>query len=432
MSIKSDVTVQHVSDSYMNLNSGSVFYDALETIMDFIMLYPLPAIFYYAFTKNSYFILRGLILIIPVFVTLLIRNYVLNNLLHYIAYIPVAASAYLISGSIVVKAVSFLFIILIIGISVSKRKKGYTAFRNISYFLISQVFLLCIYIASTKLNYTPVRILIIQCSILLCILSLIYIHVSRLDTLMKWEGQKSESDKKNINLIGIKTSILIVLIIGIFAAVLYSQNYFTSMDSAFISWLSDTLSKKPTNAKQPAVQNNFQNKSMNFKLPDEMLKPAGENVFMEIIMFVIRSMMVVIAALMIYYLLRALFKKLIELMFGRMSKQKEQKVSLLSADDIKDGMKDVYRSFKRAVIPFFDMSNNNKIRRAYYNLVIRRKKKETIIMPSYTPMFIKNIIRRDSGTDIEYITHIYEKARYGNTECTDDEAHKVKNMASRG
>jgi hypothetical protein len=59
---------------------------------------------------------------------------------------------------------------------------------------------------------------------------------------------------------------------------------------------------------------------------------------------------------------------------------------------------------------------------------MKNKKSGTIIEKSYTPHTIEKVLKKDSDKDISTVTGIYEKARYGNCECMEDDVEKIKKL----
>lgn len=77
----------------------------------------------------------------------------------------------------------------------------------------------------------------------------------------------------------------------------------------------------------------------------------------------------------------------------------------------------------------FGKTNKEKIRKIYINIINKRKRKLDItILPEHTPKEIKTLLayKEEKEKLADELTEIYEKARYSNQECTQEDVEKVK------
>ena len=98
---------------------------------------------------------------------------------------------------------------------------------------------------------------------------------------------------------------------------------------------------------------------------------------------------------------------------------------------IKKTLADYEKSEKNSSKVRFGKNNNDKIRKYYYNSVIKNSKKYNISLDNTkTPVEIKDSLPQNIEEKglMKELTDIYETARYSNKNLTDADVDKAKNL----
>ncbi|HBM80526.1 MAG TPA: hypothetical protein DD426_06785 [Clostridiaceae bacterium] len=426
-----NIRVQSVADSWMNLHSSkSMLYDVLETFMDFLMVYPLFAIVLYAIIKDDSYIFQGYAAIAGVMVMVLLRRFVHNNLLHYLSYLPILAAAYYFGGPTAEKCFILPLLFTMMCVSIAKRNRKFVTFRKLSYMIAPSVIFMILYIISVANNFYSLQYLIIIHFALFTGICIIYIHISRTKTLMKWERTTSKEDKRKINGVSLKFIAVFSMFLAIVFILFYMENFFMQADKSILMYIGSLFSASPKPRQPEKIISEAPQKDIG--IPDALKNIKGGNsavgaVIAMILKMIFGGLMIAAALALVIFLGRALYKKIRELVFGKVE-YAEEKESLFKIDDVVENIKEKISSVKRQYKSLVDNSNNKKIRRIYYKLVKSNKKSDTKIEPSDTAIVIENKILKDSKRDIDEATAIYQKARYGKLECTKGELSAIKNF----
>jgi hypothetical protein len=131
------------------------------------------------------------------------------------------------------------------------------------------------------------------------------------------------------------------------------------------------------------------------------------------------------------------FYKLYHLFYIDKIKNGEDHTEFLSPFDKKEKLEKVIKKspFKN-LLDFFGRTNNEKIRKQYYKAIIKNVDPDQLgkgLTPSKLSEFAFNpestLLKNDVDSDkVNMLTEHYEKARYSNVECSEEELQTVKTM----
>lgn len=424
-----DVEIQAVPDSWMSLsNKKKTFYNYWETFMDFCVIYPIAAIISYLFTGNrgdAY----GLYLLLPALLYITgARIKIKRNYIYIICQIPLFIIAYYFSSSLNIQVISFFFLIIACSASIHKRLKTVTAYRRYSNFISCEMILLIEYNISIAAGYTFIERIIIYHTIIYSLSILIYIHLSRTEKLMEWETNLSKRDLNNLKSSSRKViESLFVPFIFAFAAVIYEE--FKGYGKNFLLYLTGILSSyfkgnsrfqyNNSTSKMPAMEDVKEEFKINSKTGKESVLFKWLGITGKYLIYFILFLAVIV-------LLKAIFEVIYGFLSGKKRISTDRRESIFNVGGIAENIAGVLYTLKRKVISSFGNARSIRIRKIYKNLVERTCDSGKTIQKSSTPHMIEKDVEENAGIDISKVTEIYEKARYGKHDCTEEDVKKIK------
>ena len=116
-------------------------------------------------------------------------------------------------------------------------------------------------------------------------------------------------------------------------------------------------------------------------------------------------------------------------------KQKIGGLTLKQEGDVSELTDDIEEAFspesKDSRVPFFDRSSTASVRRLYRRQIMRLKRRGQVIPQSSAPREAEDLVGLTGRPDSELVHKLYEKARYSQSGCPDEDLRMMK-QAVRG
>jgi hypothetical protein len=158
---------------------------------------------------------------------------------------------------------------------------------------------------------------------------------------------------------------------------------------------------------------------------------GSPSVVSKILYIVVSVFMWLLIAAVSLTILLALIRFVLNLIKKLKTEINEQTSTVFSINEVLDDILIKIKKSKVATL-FPGTSYNIKVRRLYFKLVKKYNSKGIQISSADTPTEIGEKIRAQSGTNIDKVTTIYEKARYGLENCDKGDVELLKdNMGIR-
>jgi hypothetical protein len=420
----SKIDILQTSDSYMNLSkSKALGYELAEDWILFWTSFMPIALILNLLSNKTILIYKGLFYIIFVFAMTLIRRNIVSSLKYLLANLLIVLLAFIISFTFIEKVFFLVPIIICLAISIKKRKNEVIKFYTISLLLLCEFVMFICYFLALYYNFTFMANLINFSSVNIAISCILYVYTSRLDMLMEWECDFVKKYSKRmrsikLNCIAFISGIIIFFILLAWRIGLY--NLQDEITSKILAWrLVNGVQLQPVKQQlQPPAKHN---------LLDYYKFTGKSSYLMTVISNIFQLLFYVAFFLIVIYFLFKLFKFLKSLTLKKTQKN-EKRESVISMKEIVNEFKEKSASFKVELEFPFNMSNRKKIRKLYHKLIKSYKAKQTLAFNFNTPIEIENNVREVLEKNISEATIIYEKARYSDAKCTNEDVDKMKSF----
>jgi hypothetical protein len=223
----------------------------------------------------------------------------------------------------------------------------------------------------------------------------------------------------------------LILIVTVINLVLWKTGVYTFFDFLQRKLNSFFVMDKNTVAeKAPKVPNTSQNSDDSMaNMLNKLSGDQKENIFLVLLVKVMEICIAIICIIIFIYIIWMAYLKLKELykQFYAKSEDKDIKRELvLPIDNLTDIITDKFEALKRDITDIFEVSNRKKIRTTYQKIIRKYSKMGIEVKFFNTPNELEKKVYNKLEKNIEEVTSIYEKARYSNYECNDDEVKKIK------
>jgi hypothetical protein len=420
----SKIDIVQTSDSYMNLSkSKALGYELAEDWILFWTSFMPIALILNLSSNETILIYKGLFYIIFIFAMTLIRRNIVSSLKYLLSNLLIVLLAFIISFTFIEKVLFLVPIIICFAISIKKRKNEVIKFYTISLLLLCEFVMFICYFLALYYNFTFMANLINFSSINIAICCILYVYTSRLDMLMEWECDFVKKYSKRMRSIKLNCIAFISGIIIFFILLAWRLGIYNLLDeitSKILGWRLDVPLTPESQVKKPSLlKDNPLTKSF---------KPTGKSSYLiTLISNIFQLLFYVAFFLIVIYFLFKLFKFLKSLSLKKTQKN-EKRESVISMKEIVNEFKEKSASFKVELELPFNMSNRKKIRKLYHKLIKSYKAKQTLAFNFNTPIEIENNVREVLEKNISEATIIYEKARYSDAKCTNEDVDKMKSF----
>lgn len=419
-----NINIVGVNSSWMNVSSNKSFWiELLETWMNFVTL---SAIIFSLF-GTKYF--KDIVIAFLLITLSLIAKRKIKKIIPFsILNLALLVIACLICSNFFEQLIYILLLGFQLIVNIRHKYNPAITFFNLSRIVFDSLFftvlLMVDYCAG---GYKASNLLtVLACSNI--IIGLIYIHITRTDNLMKWEtNYAKEFSGKIFNTKLIMSSIIGVAICFVAGTMFFTRFFYLAdlLQKAFLG-IFDGNSKSQTSLSDPysptqptKVNNDFMN------LPKAS---AHKNVYLEYLWIILQIAIVAAAACFLIYIIwlvvitiRQNYRDL------QLKRNNEERESTLKTENLSARLVKNLDAVGDKIRDMINVTNQKKIRKLYYKLVLKKKKRESILFNSDTPLEIKNKLA-DEENNLNLATQIYEKARYSNLECRNEEVEQIKKL----
>lgn len=426
--MKKEILHYEMPDSWLCFNDKkTLLCEIIETCLYFCIIYPLSAFAIFFYSSDKLLVYKSLIIFPIMLVTTLVNVKIRALSLFLLLNLSVIALSFFL-GSIVLQKIIFLTIA--VSCFILSLKKRVNLSRNIlkpMEFVLCTFFLGVLYFLSiwAKLNFISNIIMIF--ALIFAIGCMVYIHVTRANKLSDWEQKYTNETEDKIHKFSSIFIAGIVIILLFSLGLAYELRLFDaarSMDNKLISFFSDTNTKTSQNVELPNMkaskQESFEKPSI-LKQFDKDTKPSP---FWEILSKILGPLAFFVVLGLIFLVLKAFYFNF----YDKHGNENEKREFTFSKDEILERAKESFEKISRKIMDPLDLSNRRKIRKLYHKAILNYINKQTQITASNSANEIAAKIKNNCNKDIKDITGIYEKARYGKSECTDEEVNKVKQL----
>lgn len=399
-------------------------YDFIEDFIYFITIYPSIALALNIYIKSFIFLAAMLLMTIN-------RRKSGKIIIYVLCQMAIFILVFLSALGILEKVIFAFFAFISCAISFSKFKKRLSPDTNkVNTFVgnvtvyVSSIYIYITYLIALGMKNKYIIYTCFICFTTLLICFTIYKSKSCTYGILKCDDDYSEKSFKK----ALKTNSIFVICISVIIAVAgfaaYKIVYIAGLDRIdefIIGIITNTKMDMPA----PKSSLKSQNIDTMYKgLPDIFSKSHSKTYISG---FFSKVMEFVFYIFVIFLLVRFIFIPLIKFMRNIIRKAgqsvDEEVQSIFSFDDAKKDVVESVRSISKKMNFFWGSSNNQKIRKIYYN-TIRKYRINNIKFN--TPFEINREVLKKTSRNIDDLTKIYEKARYGKSECLDDEVKKIK------
>jgi hypothetical protein len=419
-----------MSDSWMFLNNNKNLWH--ELVEDWIYMWTLCCVItlpLYAVLKDTGLMYRTLFLILSVWMYTLIRRNIKYLSVFILLSLLNAAVVYFVGQSLFEKAVYVLIMIIMFGNSVKRRYSEVVNYYSINGFLFCEALLGVCYIIAFGFSLDIPAKFVTAGGIVIALSSVLYIHLTRTEKLMEWEEEFAQKFTGRLKKLKIAFSSIIVLVISCAIWFMWKIGAFELLDK-LQSYINSLFGTKPINEKPLPIQPK-QAPENEDNMMEALRNLGGEsksNIFIEIILRLIEMILVVVAVILLFYLLRGLFLKLKELyhQFYLRAPKNEKREFVFTAEDFTRTLTEKIEKGKREFNDLLDRSSRRRIRKIYYKIIEGYRRQGIIVNHSNTPEEIGESIRKKKNKDLDKAIELYEKARYSNHECSEKEVEEIK------
>lgn len=424
------IIIMETSESWMFLNnSKKLWYELVENWILMWTLCPVIGIPLYTVLKDNTILYRSLVLIVPVWIITLIRRKVKYLSLFMLFNIIAIVFAYFIGQALFEKIVYASVMIILWGNSIKQRYREIVDYYNINGFLFYEAVLSVCYIISFSFSLTVCSNFTTMAGIIVALSSALYLHITRTEKLMEWEKDFAQKFNKRLKRIKIIFSSVVVFIISGVIWILWKVGILEFLDrlqsninSIFILRQDNS---RPMLPKPKTIPKSQSDTMEGLKILEG---DVGRNIFLEIIMKLIEIVIIILVIIILIYLFWKLVIKLKEIyyQFYERSPKYEKREFVFTAEDFKRTIVNEFEKRKRAIGDLFDRSNERKIRRLYKKSIETYRDQGVEIIPSDTPEQMLVKVKKRKGKNLNEAVKLYNKARYSNYSCSDQEVTEMK------
>lgn len=414
-------------DFHMLSSRKKLLYDITEMILSFLCFYPLLAcVIYTAHFKNDD-VLDGVLLLIPLLIMAIVRKKTKNFILYIIYTLLVIGVGIILmwtEGLIVFHSI----FLLSYGIySVYKRVKGKNNFWRFNNLAVMNIFLALIYGFALLNKFVILQKLIFTFAILSLLIFIIYFHYSSGDKLLQWEEYTDEEHIKNLKIINVMVSIMIIIAIGIIIIIAWKLGIFARLDFIYNNFCILVFGAfKMATVSQTDFMDMKTNPMFSFEQDNGSISTMNTSTIMNL--FIITMKLAFFAVILIDII--AIIFVIVQKLYNRHYRKLilgEVIESTITKEQLSEKLRTLRNPLnilKKAVFK----TNKDKLRRIYYHNVMAYKKKGVEVEKWNTPEEIEDNVKAKYNVKLKEVTKFYEKFRYNVDEPTDEDLRAMKKL----
>jgi hypothetical protein len=433
-----------IPDGFRLSGVKSIFYDFSVDLIWFCIFYPACAMVLDIGMKTPFAFAAPFILLIGMFLTTLNRKKT-KRLLIFVLLLLLIAAAVTAAGPDLGGRILFGIIIGILSLCSIAKYHSLLKIKDASPDEISQeaslsdfhigIGELCIGTAVLYLSFLVAlgyhkQYISILCFIAFCCVIMIYwLYGHNADSSALLRDSKSNASSlaefKHLGRLIIGSAVFVVILLGILSYMIYYLFGLNRIDNSMVGAFGDVF-----NHGFSTGNDGFQSGLLP---PPPQDTPQSNSWLAVVITFLIRCLFYVIiasvmlAAVLLSLMLLSMLARTILRTF-KMRKGEEVHQSVFSFKEMAEKIKVSVKSHT-LFAEFSGKTNNVKVRKAYHRFVSKQIKSGAQIKKNDAPFDIKQKVKADH--DLRDATEIYEKARYSDSECTDEEVTKMKDSTGK-
>jgi hypothetical protein len=426
-----ELLVLEMSDSWMYLsNRKSLWYEFLENWIFFWVIYvPIVMTFYFLY-EDTNLLYRAAMLLLSVWCITAVRRYIKHLSLFILLNSAAVATAFLIGGGILERIVFSIVLLIYVITSFKIRYSEVVSYFDMTNLIFSELFLAACYIAAFNLGMDLMVKIVTGCGIVVALSSALYLHLTRTQKLMEWESQFARKFSTRIQRLKIIFSAAITGFISFLIWLSWKLGIFRLLDelqnriNGIFGGKTRTVQRTP-----PKIESPRQAEGDMFEKFRMLGSEESNSIFIKIVFKIIEIILVLIVAVAVIYLLRMIVLKLKELylqFYSKSQDKSEEREVILSSEEITKEINESLKRIKSAIGELVDRTNEKKIRRIYSRIIYSSKLKGIEIVDSDTPGELEGKIHVKTDKDLRVVTELYNKARYSQHSCSDQDVERVK------
>lgn len=427
--MKNDIKIVEISESWMYLtNTKTVLYEMFENWILFFVYYIPVSMFLSGFLNNTA-VLRGIALLLPIGVMIIIRRKVEKLSLFIGANALVILSVFLLSPSVLEKVFFTLMVTAYFIQCFKKRYDDVVRFLNIYGLLVSAPILAFYYILASYFNLQFIKQLIMFAAINTVICYTIYLHLTKTQKLLEWEKGYALTFSSKVKKMKFVTTTLLVAIIAVLNLFLWKSGMLALFD-----YIQDKIGNffKVTDSPKPMPKPTQAPQSTENNMGDLLQKLGGNdkpNILLLILWKILEIALTIIVIVIFAYIIWLIYLKLKEmykLFYYKEETGNEKREVILPTEYFSKEVVNRIKNIKNNIEELFEKSNRKKIRKIYSKIIVKHKNKGVDISLANTPFELQLKIEEHSKNNLAKATYIYEKARYSTELCSDEDVENIK------
>lgn len=418
--MKNAVDIYRIPGSWMNLGEGKKFYlEIMEAALGVLISFPILMIAVFASERNMADVYKLLELIPFLAAVMLARRKVKRDIIYYTLCIAMFFIVIYVMPKLSMKIGTALYYIIYAIESFKKRNSGVKSYYTEEFIAFGNIILLIQYVICINFSLYEFQPIILFDSIVFSLMFVVYIFIARAKKLMEWERQTSREAINRINASCRNVVFFLTAFYGLLSVIFYASGMF-DIQKSFYGFHMHAYKGNASNGAGGNMQNMNLNTFSNLNQNRQKPVPQFLRIIVKIVLALIMLMAVLAAAYFIFAALKMLIKKLVEIFFRKKSED-DEKESVLMVPDVRENIRKRIDAFKN-IRRFYGSGNRGRVRKMYCRFVVSRLKN---IKRSDTP---RSIEKKIADADIKSITDIYEKARYGKNDVSNEEMYKMKKL----
>lgn len=411
-----------VTEEYMQHNYVKTYkYEFIEDIIMFCTIYPLIIILNCAVSTSTNLAYISLTLF-PVMLMMTYMRIRINKRYLYDAGVLVIGTIYYIfSMMLPYKNLLGVAGVICVVVSIRRSKKKQNVKYNLSALVEHEILLIICLIVAIIMKNRFIQGTILVCGLIIIVISCAYLCKARNMRLIMDDPKNETFRNRDSSMFAVEIAVLISVILiilqvtGVFAAANRMSNQIVNniRQSSTVDYRN--VPPKEVNNNQKKIEGIDLSKLINPKKG----KPSKIVIILGYVISAVVTIVVAAIGIAIVYML------LNRLMINVKKLKNSDKVTFVF-NEIGENEKKENEKRKNVISRRIFLSPRDKIRKIYKKKVKSYKKRGTIIKQNFTVNDIKREILDKTSNNIDYISNIYEKARYSNEEISKEELKLTK------
>lgn len=417
-----EIDVLPVTDEYMQHNYvKNLRYEFIEDIIMFCTIYPLLNILNCVVCSKTSLAYMGLTLLPVMMIMSYMRVKINKRYLFDIGVIIAGALYFAFSMAIPYKNVYGIAGIVCTVVSIWRSKKNQNVKYNINIFIEHEVLLIVFLFIAIIMRNRFIQSMILVCGLIIIVLSLAYLSKARNVRLIKDDSKNETFRNRDSSMFAVQIAVLISVLLvifqvtGVFAAAnRLSNTIVTNLQEAATGDYKNGVPKEAKNL----VKNDMPGPDLSKIKP----KKTKFNIIIIVLMYALTAVVTVLAAAIVIGLIYLLLNRL---MIDIKRLKNSDKVTFVLKENGEGEQKEKAKH-ESVIKKHIFLSPRDKVRKIYKKKVKSYKKSGAVVKQNWTVNDIEKEILDKTNSNIDYISNMYEKARYSDEEISKEDIEGLK------